>query len=103
MAVAGDEIWVAAGAYYPSAKVGGTSDRHKTFQMINGVAIYGGFNGTETSRSQRDVQGNETILSGDTDCLSLPPACVGCDINEDTSVNLEDFAYFAQHWLAGVP
>ncbi|MBW8036507.1 MAG: hypothetical protein FVQ79_13000, partial [Planctomycetes bacterium] len=59
------EIWVAAGTYYPSQEVDGTDDRYKTFQMINGVAIYGGFNGTETALDQRDVQSNVTILSGD--------------------------------------
>ena len=33
--------------------------------MINGVGIYGGFEGIETALSQRNVQNNETILSGD--------------------------------------
>ena len=61
----GDEIWVASGTYYPTAKVGGTSERYKTFQMKNGVGIYGGFDGTETAVDQRDVENNETILSGD--------------------------------------
>lgn len=60
-----DRIWVAAGTYKPSVKVGGNSNRHKTFQMKNGVAIYGGFNGTETLLSQRDIENNQTILSGD--------------------------------------
>ena len=69
-AILGDEIWVAAGTYYPSVEVGGTGDRNKTFQMINGVAIYGGFDGTETALDQRDVQNNETILSGDIGVLA---------------------------------
>jgi len=64
-----DNIWVAAGTYYPSVEVGGTGDRYQTFQMKNGVAIYGGFAGTETAASQRSDFGvggtNETILSGD--------------------------------------
>jgi hypothetical protein len=62
-AVSGDEIWVKMGVYYPGSS-GSTSS---TFTMKNGVAVYGGFNGTETSRDQRDWQTNKTILSGDID------------------------------------
>jgi len=53
------EIWVAAGTYLP----GGTRD--SAFQLTSGVAIYGGFTGTETARSQRKPSTHETILSGD--------------------------------------
>lgn len=73
-AVSGDEIWVAAGTYKPSVAVGGTGDRFKTFQLANGVAIYGGFSGTETNRDERNWQTNSTVLSGDlsgNDNLSL--------------------------------
>ncbi|MBX2893172.1 MAG: right-handed parallel beta-helix repeat-containing protein [Saprospiraceae bacterium] len=55
------EIWVAAGTYKPTSG----SDRAVSFQMKNGVAIYGGFNGTETELSQRNWVTNVTILSGD--------------------------------------
>jgi hypothetical protein len=42
------QIWVAAGTYYPMHKAGnGTQDRDKTFLLVDGVKIYGGF--TKTS------------------------------------------------------
>ncbi len=56
-----DQIWVAAGTYYPSV----TNNRLETFQLRIHVAVYGGFAGTETSLDQRDLENNLTILSGD--------------------------------------
>ena len=64
----GDEIWVAEGTYKPDANTAnpsGTGVREATFQLINGVSIYGGFAGGESSLDERDWQANETILSGD--------------------------------------
>jgi hypothetical protein len=60
-ASSGDQIWVVAGTYKPST----TGDRSASFTLKNGVAIYGGFAGTETQLSQRDWTSNVTILSGD--------------------------------------
>ncbi|TRU68373.1 MAG: cadherin [Microcystis viridis Mv_BB_P_19951000_S69] len=57
----GDTIWVAAGTYKPTT---GT-DRTATFTLKNQVEIYGGFAGSETSLSQRNVATNVTTLSGD--------------------------------------
>ena len=57
------EIWVAAGTYKPTS---GT-DRTASFVLKNGVAVYGGFAGTETDISQSNINANPTILSGDID------------------------------------
>ncbi|HMM12669.1 MAG TPA: hypothetical protein PKE03_11300, partial [Bacteroidales bacterium] len=63
-----NEVWVARGYYYPNVEVGGTGERYRTFQMKNGVAIYGGFEGNESQVSDRTDFGingaNETVLSG---------------------------------------
>ncbi|MFC1783860.1 choice-of-anchor Q domain-containing protein, partial [Planctomycetota bacterium] len=71
VSASGDQIWVAAGTYKPTRKDGGTHERHKTFQMKNEVAIYGGFAGTEEPNTfdlaDRDFSVNETILDGEND------------------------------------
>ena len=66
-ASSGHEIWVKAGTYLPTKEPDGTTDssRDFTFYLENGVAVYGGFNGSETMRAQRDWIANPTILSGD--------------------------------------
>jgi predicted outer membrane repeat protein len=56
-----NEIWVAEGTYKPTK----TSGRSISFDLFDGVAIYGGFDATETARSQRDWVNNVTTLSGD--------------------------------------
>jgi hypothetical protein len=60
-----DEIWVAEGTYVPSKERDPGNPRTATFQLINGLGIYGGFVGGETGRDQRDPTANVTILSGD--------------------------------------
>lgn len=60
------QIWVADGTYYPDQGVAQTNDdRTSTFQLCNGVALYGGFAGGETMLSQRNVLMNVAMLSGD--------------------------------------
>ncbi|RCK72025.1 MAG: Fibronectin type III domain protein [Anaerolineae bacterium] len=80
-AASGDEIWVKEGVHYPGA----SGNRSASFQLKNGVAIYGGFAGTETQRSQRDWQTHPTILSGDIDNASYPDDHGGDFINENAS------------------
>ena len=65
----GDEVWVAAGTYKPTAYPTGctncTTTRDRAFILKNGVKVYGGFAGTESLLTQRNIAGNPTILSGD--------------------------------------
>jgi hypothetical protein len=75
----GDEIWVARGVYKPEQLLdlngsGGTDPREAVFFLPSGVALYGGFNGTENTKEERDWVANLTILSGDID---------NNDINDD--------------------
>ena len=60
-ATSGDQIWVQQGVHRPG------SNQTDTFTLKDGVAVYGGFAGTETSLNQRDWQTNVTVLSGDID------------------------------------
>jgi hypothetical protein len=65
---AGAQIWVARGTYKPTSymdpKV--TSDlRSRSFLLKGGASVLGGFAGTETRLTQRDVDANLTTLSGD--------------------------------------
>lgn len=62
----GDEIWVAEGIYLPDQGNGITpGDRTATFQLLNSVAIYGGFPPGGGNWEERDPKTNVTILSGD--------------------------------------
>jgi hypothetical protein len=67
--VDGGEIWVVQGIYKPDANStypGGTNEQEATFQLISGVAIYGGYAGYgEPDPNKRDIELYETILSGD--------------------------------------
>ncbi|MHC4646636.1 MAG: hypothetical protein ACYTBJ_14150, partial [Planctomycetota bacterium] len=60
----GDEILVAEGTYIPSHLTDPCDTRSATFQLISGVALYGGFP-SGAGGGGRDPAANETILSGD--------------------------------------
>ena len=61
-----NEIWVAKGTYYPMLNpttVAASSD--SSFRISrNGIKMYGGFAGTETTLSARNIAANPTRLSG---------------------------------------
>ncbi len=62
----GDTIWVALGNYFPTQNLKASMDpRDKTFYINKNIAVYGGFNGTETAFKERDPQAHKTFLSGD--------------------------------------
>ncbi len=54
-------VWVGAGVYVPG------EERTDSFELAPGVQLYGGFDGTEERRSERDFESNRTTLSGDLD------------------------------------
>ena len=58
---AGDQIWVADGTYKPTDG----QDRSISFELKSGVKIYGGFAGGEANLEARNINNNQTILSGD--------------------------------------
>ncbi|NLW49195.1 MAG: PKD domain-containing protein [Firmicutes bacterium] len=71
----GEEVWVAAGTYCESAgetplTLGQDAEYAVTLEvsygisMKSGVSLYGGFSGGETSRDDRDVENNATIIDG---------------------------------------
>ncbi len=54
------EFWIAKGFYLPT----GESEPDKSFVLRKGISLYGGFEGDEDERWQRDPAVNETMLSG---------------------------------------
>ena len=73
-AMAGDQIWIAAGTYYPTAEfnadgIGASDNRERTFYINKNIKIYGGFSGVETALNQRS-DANIVILSGDIDMVA---------------------------------
>ncbi len=74
-ASAGDEVWVAAGTYRPDSLIKASKKTSKAFFMKDGVSLYGGFAGNETSKADRKMGtsgkaydfANATILSADDD------------------------------------
>lgn len=70
----GTEIWVAAGTYYTTE----TNDRNASFQIPQGIKLFGGFSGQESSLLQRQPLLYQTILSGE----------IGTPSNNDNAFNV---------------
>lgn len=56
----GAQIWIAEGFYTRISQ-------NQTFDVNNDVLLYGGFDGTESSVDDRDIENHPTIISGDVD------------------------------------
>src|SRR5262245_17896294 len=56
------ELWIAAGVYKPDR---GSGNRFLSFELSDGMHLYGGFVGNESSRDQRQTPFPATILNGD--------------------------------------
>ncbi len=66
VAQGGNQIWLARGPVFARYKPDrGTGNRAASFEIPNGVALYGSFVGTEESLDERVVLPERTILSGD--------------------------------------
>lgn len=70
------QIWVAAGTYKPlysaedSANFG-DGNRDNSFVLVSDVQIYGGFVGTETALTERNLKNNVSTLSGDLGVVNI--------------------------------
>ena len=66
-----EELWLRAGVYKPvvpqDTDAVTDEERSASFVIDRQVAIYGGFEGTETARDERDPTAHATVLSGDRD------------------------------------
>ncbi len=65
------QIWVAQGTYYPlyspeDINFGNQGNRDNAFLLVNGVSVYGGFKGDETSPADRNLDNPNfaSILNG---------------------------------------
>ena len=66
------EVWVAAGTYAPQSQLISGTAYSASFRMRDGISVYGGFAGTESSKQERTMKTdgmpwdytNETVLEG---------------------------------------
>lgn len=65
------EVWVAEGTYQPIGWIDNDKNYTAAFRMRDGISVYGGFKGSESSKNARSMTGNmpwqyeyKTILKG---------------------------------------
>jgi len=99
----GGEVWVATGTYKGmepielSEDLWGPYGDHTIFTMREGVNLYGGFVGTESSRGERDCENNPSVLDAVPDTIPLPTAPPG-----EWDERMERYAHvFAWYVLVG--
>ncbi|HHU58097.1 MAG TPA: T9SS type A sorting domain-containing protein, partial [Bacteroidales bacterium] len=61
MAIESDVLWLATGVYYATTD----NDREVSFSLMDGLKIYGGFNGTEEALEERNWARFPVVISGD--------------------------------------
>jgi len=91
-ATSGQQVWVAAGTYFPVSPADPMNptgvERDTSFRVPDGVEVYGGFASGETRECERDPEVNVTVLSGD---------LAGDDLDNDADgffdANLDDNSY----------
>ncbi len=91
----GDEIYVAAGIYYPdrsAAAPGGSGDPNAAFVLVDGVALRGGYAGVGADPNDRDFGAFESVLCGDFDgndvILTTPADLLGDSTRDDNSLHV---------------
>jgi uncharacterized repeat protein (TIGR01451 family) len=87
IASSGEDIWVAAGVYYPDEGTHQINDsRYSTFELFEGVDVYGGFPTTgDPGLNDRDWETYVTVLSGDIDHETNPDTTTATGIVTDTA------------------
>ena len=98
------DIWVAEGIYKPSIKA--SYAQCKSFSIAKKIALYGGFKGFETNISQRDIEDNITILSGDVgiegnDSDNTPRVISITGDNVDSSTIIDGFTVTKSYYKNG--
>ncbi len=95
----GAQIWVAKGTYRPTTG----DNRYASFLLKENVALYGGFDGTETERSQRNWEINQTVLSGDIGDRGNPQTNVFHVVLGADKAVIDGFTISGGNALDGVP
>lgn len=98
VAPAGSQVWVKTGTYYPTKDPFGNAApadlKRRTFYIRDSVAVYGGFAGTETLLSQRNIAANPTTLSGD---FNDDDSITGAGQNLTINMNAENAYHVVLH------